>query len=265
MVVVLALFIFTDQGSGDGHGGEVGDYFEAELVGERKETFGVLPTCEELTCAEFDYFTRFPDAHRDLHHTFHCPDAHRYCLLITRAKMMLTRAVGLGPALRKVAFTPNLTRNQVMLRNIVGRRSIQVQSLPPSANLEILNKQRLNRPSSPHFTIYQPQLTWLGSIANRVTGAGLSVLLYSFSIAYLIAPGTFDSAHVVEVIAGLPESVKHAGKAILAAPFAFHSLNGLRHLGWDLVKFITVKGAYVSGYIVLGATAVSTVALTLWK
>ncbi|KAJ3511960.1 hypothetical protein NLJ89_g3802 [Agrocybe chaxingu] len=179
--------------------------------------------------------------------------------------MMLTRAVGLGPALRKAAFTLNLMRNQVVLRNIVGRRSIQVQSLPPSANLEILNKQRLKRPSSPHFTIYQPQLTWLGSIANRVTGAGLSVLLYGFSIAYLIAPGTFDSAHVVEVIAGLPEGVKYAGKAILAAPFAFHSFNGLRHLGWDLVKFITVRGAYVSGYIVLGATAVSTVALTLWK
>ncbi|PPR00610.1 hypothetical protein CVT24_005492 [Panaeolus cyanescens] len=137
--------------------------------------------------------------------------------------------------------------------------------MPPSASVEILNKQRLNRPSSPHFTIYQPQLTWLGSIANRVTGAGLSALLYGFSIAYLVAPGTFDSAHVVEYIATLPESVKYAGKAILAAPFAFHSLNGLRHLGWDLVKFITVKGAYVSGYVVIAASAVSTVVLTLWK
>lgn len=39
----------------------------------------------------------------------------------------------------------------------------------------ILNTQRLARPSSPHFTIYQPQLTWIGSIANRITGVGLSV------------------------------------------------------------------------------------------
>ena len=88
-----------------------------------------------------------------------------------------------------------------------------------------------------------------------MTGAGLSVcalqicfhqgrtlklttilVLYGFSIAYLVAPGTFDSAHVVEFIAGLPESVKYAGKAVLAAPFAFHSLNGLRHLSWDLAK-----------------------------
>ena len=54
-------------------------------------------------------------------------------------------------------------------------RAIRIQSLPDTASTEILNKQRLSRPSSPHFTIYQPQLTWLGSIANRVTGAGLSV------------------------------------------------------------------------------------------
>lgn len=61
-------------------------------------------------------------------------------------------------------------------------------------------------------------------------------VLYGFSIAYLIAPGTFDSQHVIEVISGLPEGVKYAGKVILAAPFAFHSLNGIRHLSWDLTK-----------------------------
>ncbi|KDR78594.1 hypothetical protein GALMADRAFT_43694, partial [Galerina marginata CBS 339.88] len=142
------------------------------------------------------------------------------------------------------------------------------ESLSPSAQEVILNKQPLRRPSSPHLTIYQPQLTSIVSIANRITGAGLSVLLYGFSTAYLIAPGNFYT-HVVEVIAGLPEGVKYAGKAILAAPFAFHSINnGLRHLSWDLVnfyEFTSVKGVYITGYIVLGATAVSTVALALMK
>lgn len=61
-------------------------------------------------------------------------------------------------------------------------------------------------------------------------------VLYGFSIAYLVAPGTFDSVHVVEFVAGLPEAVKYAGKVILAAPFAFHSWNGLRHLAWDTGK-----------------------------
>lgn len=51
---------------------------------------------------------------------------------------------------------------------------IQVESVP-AASQDILNAQRLKRPSSPHFTIYQPQITWVASIANRVTGVGLSV------------------------------------------------------------------------------------------
>ncbi|KJA25075.1 hypothetical protein HYPSUDRAFT_38019 [Hypholoma sublateritium FD-334 SS-4] len=151
------------------------------------------------------------------------------------------------------------------MRNVVGKRFVQIQSMPASASADILNAQRLKRPNTPHFTIYQPQLTWLASIANRVTGAGLSVLLYGFSIAYLIAPTTFDSATVIEVIAGLPEGVKYAGKAILAAPFAFHSINGLRHLSWDVTRFLTVKSVYSTGYAVLAASAVSTIALVFMK
>lgn len=106
-------------------------------------------------------------------------------------------------------------------------------------------------------------------------------VLYGFSLAYLVAPDTFDSTHIVSFVSGLPEYVKYAGKAILAAPFAFHSLNGLRHLAWDsgkcksllfgpvldvsliLFSVLTVKSAYRAGYAVIGATAISTVALVL--
>ena len=59
-------------------------------------------------------------------------------------------------------------------------------------------------------------------------------VLYGYALAYLVAPETFSSANVVELIGSLPDAVKYAGKLILAAPFAFHSLNGLRHLGWDM-------------------------------
>ncbi|KAF8885492.1 SDHC, cytochrome b subunit of succinate dehydrogenase [Infundibulicybe gibba] len=177
--------------------------------------------------------------------------------------MSTTRALGLGSSLRRVAFTPQIAKRQLVSRVVLPKRAVQTQSLPASASVDILNKQRLLRPSSPHFTIYQPQLTWLGSIVNRATGGALSALLYGFSIAYLIAPGTFDSVHIVEFVSGLPDVVKYAGKTLLAAPFAFHSLNGLRHLSWDMGKFLTLKGAYGTGYAVLGATAISTVALVL--
>lgn len=61
-------------------------------------------------------------------------------------------------------------------------------------------------------------------------------VLYGFSLAYLVAPGTFDSAHVIELVAGLPDYVKTSAKVLLAAPFAFHGWNGVRHLAWDLGK-----------------------------
>ena len=62
----------------------------------------------------------------------------------------------------------------------------------------------------------------------------MRVVLYAYALAYLVAPETFSSANVIDTIAALPESVKYAGKAILAAPFAFHSWNGIRHLSWDV-------------------------------
>lgn len=61
-------------------------------------------------------------------------------------------------------------------------------------------------------------------------------VLYGYALAYLAAPETFSSANVIELVHGLPEAVKYAGKVILAAPFSFHAFNGLRHLSWDVGK-----------------------------
>ncbi|KAG6332970.1 hypothetical protein ID866_6123 [Astraeus odoratus] len=169
--------------------------------------------------------------------------------------------VGLAPAFKRVVLAPKFARNQVALRSAISRR--HVLSSTERTSEEILNQQRLKRPSSPHFTIYQPQLTWLASIANRVTGVGLSTLLYGFSLAYLVAPDTFDSGHIIAFVAGLPDYIKYTAKVVLAAPFSFHAFNGLRHLAWDTGKFLTLKSAYKTGYAVLGATAISTVALVL--
>lgn len=41
---------------------------------------------------------------------------------------------------------------------------------------------------------------------------------------------------MIEFVAGLPEFVKTSAKVLLAAPFAFHGWNGVRHLVWDMGK-----------------------------
>ncbi|PAV16640.1 succinate dehydrogenase cytochrome b560 subunit [Pyrrhoderma noxium] len=178
--------------------------------------------------------------------------------------MMSTRIVGLSPALRRTSFQSSLVRNQAVLRNAVLKRGIQTELHSASKAQDILNAQRLKRPSSPHFTIYQPQMTWIPSIINRATGSALSVLLYGFTISYVVFPYVglpFTSTDVVQLVSTLPEFVKYSGKLLLAAPFAFHSWNGIRHLAWDSGKFLNIKGVYSTGYALLGATAVTTIGL----
>ncbi|KAG8922836.1 cytochrome b subunit of succinate dehydrogenase, Sdh3p [Tulasnella sp. 418] len=184
--------------------------------------------------------------------------------------MQTARTLGLGLQLAaKRSAVPagrNVFSQQSALSLRGATRTVTIKSVPASAAQDVLNAQRLNRPSSPHFTIYQPQITWLASIAHRGTGGALSGLLYAFSIAYLAAPAfgvPFDSATIVEFVHSLPEWTKLTGKTLLAAPFVFHSFNGIRHLSWDAVKLTSVKAVTRSGYAVLAATAVSTIYLVL--
>ncbi|KAN0066198.1 cytochrome b subunit of succinate dehydrogenase, Sdh3p [Thecaphora frezii] len=163
--------------------------------------------------------------------------------------------------------SPTMTAMAVVPR-IGGqvRTAVTTSKMTQGENLELLNSHRASRPISPHMTIYQPQLTWYASIANRMTGAGLSALMYGYAIAYVAAPHlglaeALSSASVVELVSHLPFWLKLAVKAPLAAAFSFHNLNGLRHLAWDYGYFLNLKGVYASGYAVLAATAVSTIAL----
>ncbi|KDQ15981.1 hypothetical protein BOTBODRAFT_173637 [Botryobasidium botryosum FD-172 SS1] len=180
--------------------------------------------------------------------------------------MLALRTPGLRLALRRAGAANTSSRLRPFQSLAPLQRSVQTQSVAPAASEAILNAQRLRRPSSPHFTIYQLQVQMYMSIVNRATGGALSAALYAFSLAYLAAPVVgvpFDTAHIVEFVQTLPEWAKYGAKGALAFPFAYHSISGLRHLTWDLTKMMTVKAALRSGYVVLGLSAVSTVGLML--
>ena len=70
---------------------------------------------------------------------------------------------------------------------------------------------------------------------NRITGVALSGLLYAGALTFLLHPvfPAIDSAHLIELVAGLPGWLKTSIKATLALPFTLHSFNGIRHLLWD--------------------------------
>ncbi|KAL1957033.1 hypothetical protein VTO42DRAFT_6410 [Malbranchea cinnamomea] len=130
----------------------------------------------------------------------------------------------------------------------------------------ILAKQRLNRPVSPHLSIYRPQITWIGSSLNRITGVALAGGLYIFSMAYLVSPlfgWHLESASLAAAFGALPLLAKIPLKFTLALPFTYHSYNGVRHLIWDLGKQITNKQVIKSGWTVVGLTVASSLALAL--
>ena len=73
-----------------------------------------------------------------------------------------------------------------------------------------------------------------------------------------------ESQTIAAAFGALPVFAKVGIKSLLAAPFSYHSWNGVRHLIWDTGRMLDLKGVYRSGYVVLGLTAVSTVYLAVF-
>lgn len=167
---------------------------------------------------------------------------------------------------RNLAFTNFLTRRLVTLTKSHGANKCRlISTMVPGHDQEhrTVNMNLLRgRPLSPHVSIYQPQLTWIMSIGHRVTGAGLAGLVYGFGIAASVS--TIDlTGKICEIVSAVPLSLVLAGKFVLAAPFMYHLLNGVRHLIWDTGKALTLRGVYATGWIVNIATVLSAGVLTI--
>lgn len=120
---------------------------------------------------------------------------------------------------------------------------------------------RSARPLSPHLQVYKPQLTSVLSITHRATGIALSVGIV-YLVAWLCAASA--SADTYAIFAWFNGSV--VGRIFLfgwTLCLFFHLFNGIRHLFWDAGYGFELKTAYNSGWAVVGATLVSTVAAWL--
>lgn len=110
---------------------------------------------------------------------------------------------------------------------------------------------------SPHLTIYKPQLTSTLSIMTRITGLGVSVILYAGGIGAIFSsqsfPGILQSVHAV-----VPHSLILVSKTAVMGALIYHTLNGIRHLIWDVGYGFQLKQLYLSGYIVVVLTAIGT-------
>ncbi|AEO62948.1 5e45385d-3988-49d1-b298-a40f41420294 [Thermothielavioides terrestris] len=171
-------------------------------------------------------------------------------------------------ALRRVAGKPNsfFTANVAKLGlaqplSTTQTRPVATQKITAADAQALLAKQRLNRPVSPHLAIYDKQQTWFGGSAwQRITGSALSGGLYVFATAYLVAPLAgwhLESASLAAAFGALPLAAKGALKFLAAWPFAYHAVNGVRHLAFDLGygfkrQTIVKTGWYIWGVSVVG-------------
>lgn len=118
-----------------------------------------------------------------------------------------------------------------------------------------------SRPLSPNIQIYRPQLTSVLSIANRITGIILSACAVVL-VMWLIAAASGPEAYAR--FRGLIGS--WAGQILLlAAAFSFflHLCGGIRHLVWDTVHGFELRQIYASGWIVVVASMLLTLAAWL--
>lgn len=115
-----------------------------------------------------------------------------------------------------------------------------------------------DRPLSPHLQIYKPQLTSMLSISHRLTGVALG-LGTLFLVWWLIAAAMSDGAFATaQTFFG-----SWLGLLLLFGwtySFFFHLCNGVRHLMWDSGYGLDLRTAYTTGWVVLAASGVLTLA-----
>ncbi|KAM6948623.1 succinate dehydrogenase cytochrome b560 subunit, mitochondrial [Aplochiton taeniatus] len=120
---------------------------------------------------------------------------------------------------------------------------------------------RLNRPMSPHLTIYKWSVPMVMSITFRGTGVGLSGGISAFAALALVLPGDFplylDLVHSLSFGPALLSATKFA----LAFPVSYHTYNGIRHLIWDVGKGFKIPEVYRSGYAVIALSVLTSIGL----
>jgi succinate dehydrogenase / fumarate reductase, cytochrome b subunit len=108
------------------------------------------------------------------------------------------------------------------------------------------------RPLSPHLQIYRWPITMVASIAHRMTGLALAAgtLLLSW---WLIAASSGPEAYSVFAKA----AANPLGEIVLFGflwSLAFHLLNGIRHLAWDVGYGFKVPTAKLTAVIVFAGS-----------
>ena len=113
---------------------------------------------------------------------------------------------------------------------------------------------KINRPLSPHLSVYQPQLTSILSIFHRISGGFLATFfLFSiWCIQFCELNLTFFPVYnyFFSMTTQFNWLVISLFNLALVA-FCYHVTNGIRHLLWDFGFFLDLSKVYATGTITI--------------
>lgn len=115
-----------------------------------------------------------------------------------------------------------------------------------------------NRPLSPHLQIYRLPLLAKMSILHRMTGVALAI--GTLLLAYWLGSAAYGPAAYAQAVALIGSPIGYLALIGWTVSLFYHLCNGIRHLLWETGWGFELPQAYASGYVVLAATAVLTVA-----
>ena len=105
------------------------------------------------------------------------------------------------------------------------------------------------RPLSPHMTIYRWPVSMATSITHRMTGIALSMGTLLLAWWLIAAASGLEAYHTFSQVAA-----SWPGRVVLFGftwSLAFHLLNGIRHLAWDMGYGFDVPTANRTGWLVI--------------
>ena len=121
-------------------------------------------------------------------------------------------------------------------------------------------KQMIDRPLSPHLTIYRPLINMVMSIVHRITGGANyvgTVLIAAWLVSAAMGPEAYNT---VNALFGHP-----LGKLVLFGyswSVIHHMLGGIRHLIWDTGRgFGPAEREWLAAATLIGSIAIT---VLLW-
>jgi len=115
------------------------------------------------------------------------------------------------------------------------------------------------RPTSPHLSIYKPQISSVLSVGHRLSGIGLFFMISAVSWWFILwVFSRFDSSYLEIFNNGFVKFLL----VLTSYAFFYHLCTGIRHLIWDTGRGFSIVAINYSGWLAVAASVILT--LIFW-